>query len=49
MSRRKPVFLLAGDPGNRRAKSDPLVRAVFHRQLRTSERPATTTEVSLAG
>jgi cyanophycinase-like exopeptidase len=29
MSRRKSVFLLAGDPGNRRAKSDPLVRAVF--------------------
>jgi len=29
MNRRRPVFLLAGDPGNRRAKPDPLVRAVF--------------------
>ena len=29
MSRRKPVFLIAGDPGNRRSKSDPLLRTVF--------------------
>jgi len=29
MSRRKPVFLIAGDPGNRGSKSDPLLRTVF--------------------
>ena len=29
MSTRKPIFLIAGDPGNRRTGSDPLLRAVF--------------------
>ena len=29
MNRRKPVFLIAGDPGNRRSRSDPLLRSVF--------------------
>ena len=29
MSTRKPIFLIAGDPGSRRAGSDPLLCAVF--------------------
>jgi len=29
MSRRKPVFLIAGDPGSRRTGPDPLLRTVF--------------------
>ena len=29
MSKRKPVFLIAGDPGSRRTGSDPLLRTVF--------------------
>ena len=29
MSEAKPVFLIAGDRGNRRAGPDPLLRAVF--------------------
>jgi cyanophycinase-like exopeptidase len=29
MSRRKPTFLIAGDPGSRRTRSDPLLRTVF--------------------
>jgi cyanophycinase-like exopeptidase len=29
MNERKPVFLIAGDPGNRRSRSDPLLRGVF--------------------
>ncbi len=29
MSRQKPIFLVAGDPSNRRPRSDPLLRAVF--------------------
>ena len=29
MNRRKPTFLIAGDPGNRRTRSDPLLRTVF--------------------
>jgi cyanophycinase-like exopeptidase len=29
MSKRKPVFLIAGDPGSRRSRSDPLLRTVF--------------------
>lgn len=29
MSGRKPMFLIAGDPGNRHTRSDPLLRAVF--------------------
>jgi peptidase E len=29
MSTRKPIFLIAGDPGNRRTGPDPLLRTVF--------------------
>ncbi len=29
MHRRKPLFLIAGDPGSRRVRSDPLLRTVF--------------------
>jgi cyanophycinase-like exopeptidase len=29
VSRRKPIFLIAGDPGNRHTGSDPLLRTVF--------------------
>jgi putative intracellular protease/amidase len=29
VSTRKPIFLIAGDPGSRRTGSDPLLRAVF--------------------
>ena len=29
MSTRKPIFLIAGDPGSRRPGSDPLLRTVF--------------------
>jgi len=31
MNRPKPIFLIAGDPGSRRAGADPLLRTVFDR------------------
>ena len=36
MSRRKPIFLIAGDPGSRRKGSDPMLRAVFENCGRAS-------------